>query len=195
MEEIKKLFAAHRPAVDFVSLRYHREHDHQISVRQNILEPLATSFDEGVMVTVHHQGGTGYAATCDLSGAGIKAAFSEAQQWAVRDSRITVTDFSKLEMPHPQGEFRSPVQQSWDDVPLKDKLDFLQSVSKKLKNHESIVDWSADLWHSRSERLYLTGDGGEVFQDFDRLVPMMRVQQIPFTIQLVLERSQLVVVT
>ncbi len=173
---LKDLFKRACPKdAEFASLRFHRDRDDNVSVRQDILQPLTTSYDEGVMVTVHSKGGIGYGATSELTESGIKAAFSHAMEWAKRSRDLTVTNYSKIAMPHPKGSFKSPVKKPWDSAPLKEKVERLMALSKTMKVDPKIVDWSADLWHNRSERLYLTNEGGEVSQDFDRLVPMLRV--------------------
>ena len=172
---IRKLFQQTQPKVDFASLRYHRDQEDSAAVRQDVLQPLATSRDEGVMVTVHHRGGTGYAATSELTEAGLRAAFARAQRWAERTAGAAVTDFSRLAMPHPTGTFHSPIKQPWDSLSLSDKVALLTGLSRGLKIAPKIVDWSASLWHQRSERLYLTSGGGETYQDFDRLMPMLSV--------------------
>lgn len=171
---LKRLFRDSIPKdVDFASLRHHRDAEDQVSVRQDVLQPLTTGRDEGVMVTVHHGGGVGYGATSDLSAAGLKAAFDDARAWAERHAAHAVTNYSKIDMPHPKGAFKSPVTQRWESVSLKEKIERLSTLSKSMKIHAEIVDWSATLWHVRSERLYLTSGGGEVAQDFDRLVPLL----------------------
>jgi predicted Zn-dependent protease len=173
--DLKALFAETHPRVDFASLRYHRDQEDLVSVRQDILQPLTTGRDEGIMVTVHHKGGAGYSATSTLSAAGVKEAFARATAWAERAAGLAVTDYSAVAMPHPKGSFKSPVRRPWDAMPLKEKVERLTTLSRSMKVGPKIVDWSADLWHSRSERLYLTTGGGEVYQDFDRLTPMLRV--------------------
>lgn len=171
--KIKAIFKRITPAVDFMSLRYHRDVEDMISVRQNILQPLKTHGDEGVMVTIHHRGGIGYGATSDISESGIREAAQQAKDWAEKNASIAVCNFSRLAMPHPQGEFFSPVRRLWDAMPLSEKIDRLSRLSNSMKIADKIVDWSAMLWHVRSERLYLTSGGGEVYQDFDRLVPIL----------------------
>ena len=174
-QAIKELFRKTLPRVDFASLRYHRDSEDFISVRQDVLQPLTTTRDEGVMVTVHHKGGIGYGATSVMSESGLKEAFAKALAWAERDGRLAVVDYSGIAMPHPQGTFQSPVRQAWDSMPLAEKIARLMQVARSMRTSPKIVDWTADLWHVRSERLYLTNGGGEVAQDFDRLVPMLRV--------------------
>jgi predicted Zn-dependent protease len=174
---VKTLFGKVAAAVpaDFMSLRHHVDRDDVVSVRQDILQPLSTRRDEGAMITVHHKGGVGYGATSDVSEAGLRRAAEAAKAWAERDAASAVVDFSRIEMPHPRGEFTSPVQKRWDSMPLSEKVDRLTRLSRSMKVSAAIVDWSASLWHSQSERLYLTTGGGEAVQCFDRLTPELSV--------------------
>jgi predicted Zn-dependent protease len=70
------------PDVDFCSLRFVREKTEHLSVRQDIVQPLGNTTDCGVMITVLHQGGTGYASTSDFSTQGLKNAIEQAKGWA-----------------------------------------------------------------------------------------------------------------
>ena len=54
----------------------------RLEVRNGVVEPAATSHDEGVMFTVWRNGGIGYGATSDLTDAGLTAAAERASQWA-----------------------------------------------------------------------------------------------------------------
>jgi predicted Zn-dependent protease len=63
LDEIRLLFESIVPAVDFCSLRVVDETSDQMTVRQDVLQPVTSSIDRGAMVTVIHRGGYGYAAT------------------------------------------------------------------------------------------------------------------------------------
>jgi predicted Zn-dependent protease len=159
---------------EFASLRYHDDREQELNVRHGVLLPPSEQRDEGAMVTVHCRGGAGYSATPDLSLAGLKRAFASALAWAECAAARAVVDARRLDMPHPTGSFESPVRIAWDDVPLAGKIELLETAAARLRVSEAIVDSSAALWRSRSERLYLTAGGGEVRQCFDRLTPMLR---------------------
>jgi len=161
-------------AAEFASLRFHDDLEQSLELRHGVLQPPGEQHDRGAMVTVHSRGGAGYAATPDLSLAGLKRAFARALEWAECASRLAVADTRRLQMPHLVGTFESPVRIAWDDVPLADKIALLETASRGLRAGEAIVDSSASLWRTRSERLYLTDGGGEVRQSFDRLAPMLR---------------------
>ena len=65
-------FRERMPSVDYCSLRVVDEQMDVLTVRRDVLQPIESWNSRGGMVTVHHRGGTGYAATPDLSAAGIE---------------------------------------------------------------------------------------------------------------------------
>ena len=60
-QEIEDIFRRVQPNVDFCSLRYVHSKAQQLGIRQGVLQPMQRETDRGVMLTVHHGGGTGYA--------------------------------------------------------------------------------------------------------------------------------------
>ena len=67
---------------DFCALRFVEESSEILTVRQDVPEPPQLSMDRGAMVTVIHQGGLGYAATSDLTPAGLREAAERARRLA-----------------------------------------------------------------------------------------------------------------
>jgi predicted Zn-dependent protease len=84
-----------------------------------------------------------------------------------------VVDFSTVALPHPTGEYASPVHLPWSSVSLSDKINLLRTTSEQLKTDDRIVDWEASLWHTESNTLFVTADGGRIHQTFAYIVPMM----------------------
>jgi predicted Zn-dependent protease len=162
------------PNVDYCGLRVHREVHERVTVNRGIIEPFQTNIETGGMLTVYHKGGMGYAATTCLDKDGLAKARDKALALAEIVGRRSVFDFSSVSMTHAKGYYQSKVKKLWSDVSLKDKIDFLQKLSGRLKSKEEIVDWSVGLWAIDDERLLLTNDGGEVFQKFSFLIPDMR---------------------
>ena len=152
------------PAVDYCSLRLVDETVDTLTVRKNILQPVQAWSSRGGMITVHHRGGTGYAATPDLSSAGIERAISRAKDWAAQTSGVALFDFSAVEMPHPQGGYRTPVQEGWESNSLEDKISRLQAISETMPVDPRIVDWHVSLMNTRFESCTVTSGGGEVRQ-------------------------------
>ena len=54
-----------------------------------------------------------------------------------------------------------------------DKIDLLRTECARLKTDDRMVDWEASLWYTETDTLYLTTDGGRVYQHFVYLVPML----------------------
>ena len=157
--------------VDFCSLRFIREKTEQLSVRQNIVQPLGNTTDSGVMLTVLHGGGIGYASTSNISRLGLEQALETAKDWAHLSAGKAVTDFSAIAMPHPRADYQTPVKTPWASTSLSDKLDYLREASEALGISESIVDWSSSLRHVDTESLYLTSGGGRVHQHLRHIMP------------------------
>src|SRR5262245_58452245 len=172
-EHLIARFRTIAPAVDFCSLRFVRTQSEYLSVRQNILQPVSTSDDAGAMITVVEKGGMGYAATSDLTESGLRRAIEYAQAWAQRSAKHSVVDFSSINFPRPEGKYTSPVRIPWGTVPLSDKIDLLRTTCEQLKIDDRIVDWESSLWHTESDMLYVTADGGSVHQVFSHFVPML----------------------
>ena len=172
-EGIAERFRAIAPAVEFCSLRFVQQRSEFLSVRQNILQPVATAEDAGAMITVIAGSGMGYAGTSDLTETGLRRAAEHALAWAQRSAGRSVVDFSRIAFPRPDGEYETPVQIPWSAVPLPEKIDLLRAASERLKTDPRIVDWEASLWYTESDTLYVTADGGRAHQRFHYLVPML----------------------
>lgn len=160
--------------VDYCSLRYSNERGEYLAVRQDVLQPVSSSEDAGVMLTVWKDGGLGYGATSDLSEAGLQKALDHARTWAERSAGRSVVDFKQVPQSHPTGEYESKVEKAWGDLSLGDKIDLLKELSARLKTDERIVDWSANLAHKELETFTLTSGGGKLVQRFSYIFPNLR---------------------
>ncbi|ALG67017.1 TldD/PmbA family protein [Beggiatoa leptomitoformis] len=163
------------PPVDFCALRYVAERSEKLIVRQDIAEPPQRWIDAGVMISVMHNGGLGYAATSDLSETGLKRAIQQACDWAECTRGRLVTGLDSVVMSHQQGEYHSPVGQAWETLNLQEKYALLQEESQHCKIDERIVDWEAELWSVNTEQLYLTNQGGHVYQTTHLIIPNISV--------------------
>jgi predicted Zn-dependent protease len=173
LDAVEKRFREVCPAVEFCSLRLVRERTDLLAVRQGVTQPPRSTDDCGAMVTVMDGGGLGYAASSDLSAAGLKSACERARKWAGLSAGRAVTDFRKVRLPHTRGEYFGPVERPWSAAPLADKLALLAGLCKELKTDRRIVDWEASAAGVVRETLYLTNGGGRVHQRFHYLLPAM----------------------
>jgi predicted Zn-dependent protease len=170
-DSLRREFRAAAPAVDFCALRFVEETSEYLQIRQDVAEPPQLAVSRGAMVTVIDQGGLGYAATSDLSGAGIREALERARNYAKLTAGRSVVDYACVELPHPQGEYRSPAGRDPASLTRKDKYDLLAAESKECRIDERIVDWEANLWSTHSRQAYFTADGGAIDQEFRFIVP------------------------
>ncbi len=173
LARIEERFRHLTPQGDFCSLRFVHEHSEMLSVRQDIVQPVGTSDNSGAMLTVYHGDGMGYAATSDLSLSGLRQAAAQAHDWAKQSAGRSVVDFAKIRLPPAQGEYSTLERLPWRQTSLPDKLTLLREACRRLKTDARIVDWEAALHYTETDALYLTTDGGRVYQHFVYLVPML----------------------
>ncbi len=157
-------------AADFWSLRYVDELAESYCVRKNVALPLAASSDRGVMATVYADGGYGYAATGDLSPAGIRAALERAVRWARSTAALAIFDSRSLPRPAGRGEYASP---SFDAVPRsrREWYDLLHAESHAVGVDARIVDWEASVEVRTCTQRLVTSEGGDITQRFRYLLP------------------------
>ncbi len=173
LESLSRDFRAIAPAVDFCALRFVEESSEVLTVRQDVPEPPQFSTDRGAMVTVIHGGGLGYAATSDLSQAGLREAAGRARTLAELTAGRTVVDYGGIAMPKPRGRYASPLADDPARLTRREKIEMLAEEARQCRIDDRIVDWEASLWTTRTRQAYLTADGGEVEQVFHYLVPNM----------------------
>ena len=175
IDTLEARFRAIVPAVDHCSLRYQCERSESIAVRQDIVQPVSESTDAGVMITVTHRGGRGYAATSDLTTAGLAEAARRAAAWAERSARRAVMDFSKLPPSEARGSYASPVERPWAELGLEARIDMIRAQCRRLKTDDRIVDWYAGAGFTEGESLYVNTSGARLHQQFHWVVPVMSV--------------------
>jgi predicted Zn-dependent protease len=142
-----------------------------LTVRQNLLQPIFNEYDTGVMISIWNGGGLGYAATADLSDTGLATAVEQARHWATITAGAMVTTTPPPD--HPTGTYASPVEVSWDTLPLTDRIDLLQQQSRLLGIDDRIVEWTASLVRREVDTLLVTSGGGHVEQRFSFVYPAM----------------------
>jgi predicted Zn-dependent protease len=171
MDTLLREFRDAAPAVDFCALRFVEESSEYLAVRQDVPEPPQLGVSRGAMVTVIDRGGLGYAATSDLSRAGIAAALGRARDYARLTAGRSVVDYRTVEMPRPSGAYRSPAGRDPASLSRREKYDLLAAEAKGCRVDDRIVDWEANLWSTDTRQVYATADGGAVEQEFHFVVP------------------------
>ncbi|HEU0201440.1 MAG TPA: TldD/PmbA family protein [Burkholderiaceae bacterium] len=173
IEHIAQRFRRLAPAADYCSLRIVEEDSDYVSVRQDVPEPLHSVRDRGGMVTLLSGDGIGYAATSDLSDAGLRDALERARTWALLSRGRSVFD-RPPHLPRSRGRFASRVEQPLA-LTKGERLDLLMQESRACKIDGRIVDWGAHLWTTHKRQSIITADGGETLQDWHFTVPGLHV--------------------
>jgi len=159
---------------DFWSLRFVDERSESYAVRKNVPMPLAAITDRGAMASVYADGGYGYAATSDLSPAGLAAALERAAQWARATARFALLDTRTLPMPAPLGEYTSPGVDE-PNLSRAEWYDLLAEESRQAGCDPRIIDWDASVEVRTSTQRLVTSTGGDVIQRFRFVMPGMAV--------------------
>lgn len=164
--------------VDYASIRVAETRSEHLAVRQGVVEPVTTTLDAGAMITVWAGGGSGYAATSDLTPSGLAAAADRARAWAAATAGRGVIDSPPLD--HPVGTYASPVTDPWDATTLDERLTLLVDVEARLQGpggrpDDRIVDRWATLNRMDTDALILTSEGGRVEQRTRNTYPGLAV--------------------
>ncbi len=165
-------FKSIAPAVDFYSIRIVDENQQSVSVRQNIVQPVNNQYSLGVHITVCDRGGIGYAATSDLSIAGMKLALDRAINWAHDSADLSLIPGDYIARPQIRVKSASSIALPWTSTPLTDKLEMLQKVNQRLNSDDRIIDWWASLYYGHFDSVFVTPDA-EIFQSFATLMPYL----------------------
>ena len=174
LETTARRLADKVPALDYWSLRLVSEHRESLAVRQDIVQPPDTLLSQGALVTVIDAGGAGYAATSDLSPAGLLDALDRAREWATLTARCSLLDPRDLPRCSRTGNYETPVDEPWDSLPTGAKIDRLRAASRELKIDDRIVDWWAWLVYRRIDTLLVSGDGAWIEQQFHLVDPGLK---------------------
>jgi predicted Zn-dependent protease len=173
--ETASLAASFREAIpsgcDGAWLRVVDEREEFLTVRRGVVDPPRSTRDVGAMVTVWADGGAGYAATADLTTAGLRAALEDALAWA-RSTKgrlaYTLADVPRPVLGH---AYESPVAQPWQAVPFAERLDRVRSAAASMAFDDRIVRHTASLFAVDVDVLLVDADGGTSFQQLRHLTP------------------------
>lgn len=157
--------------IDEATLRVMDEDAEWLAVSRGTVEPVRSTFDSGAMVTVWANGGTGIAATSDLSDTGLRAALAEAKQWAVATASRAIS-ISPPGLTH-SGSYASPLERSWAELDLAARIELLRTAEAALAIDERIVDRRASLGRRNVRSVLLSSAGGEIEQTFNFVYPML----------------------
>jgi len=168
------VFAQLRCDADFWSLRLVDERAACYAVRKNVPQPPSLVCDRGAMLTAYAGGGCGYAATSDLSVAGLQAALDRAAAWAGATAPRSLIDFRTPPRAAPRGAYASP-DIDREGRSQRDWYDLLADESRQAGCDPRIVDWEATVETRIAEHRLLTSAGGDLVQRYRFVMPGISV--------------------
>ena len=154
-------------SAQWAGLRYSCERTQTRAVRNDAPEKNETNIDEGVMCEVLIDGHFGYAATADLSKAGLRGAFDKAIATTRTSSRHKVHTFTDAQRRAVQGAYESPTLTKLDETPLSLMTDCLLAASKAMAIDPKIVNRSARAMVIQTQIDYYSTNGSSTTQSFD----------------------------
>ena len=154
-------------AAQWAGLRYSCERTQTRAVRNDVPEKNETNIDEGAMCEVLIDGHFGYAATADLSRAGLRCAFDKAIATTRTSSRYKVHTFSDAQRKAVQGAYESPTLTKLAETPLYLMTDCLLAASKAMAIDAKIVNRSARAMVIQTQIDYYSTNGSSTTQSFD----------------------------
>ncbi len=169
--DIAARFAAVAPACDAWSIRVMRSRSESLSVTRGIVDPVSLGDDLGAMITVQTKGGVGYAATSDVSSAGLKVAGRHALAWAERVAGRMVAAVERKKTASVKFDHEDRPRQAWDALSRAAKIERLKATADALKRDDKIVDWAAYVSFADEDVVLSTSDGDFIRQRRGLVVP------------------------
>ena len=154
-------------SAQWAGLRYSRETTTQRSVRNDRPETNRSALEEGVMCEVLVDGHFGYAATADLSSAGLARAFDRALATTRASSDHKVHAFSVKQRPQATGSYRSLREREPGATSLTEITDCLLAAAHAMKLSSLLVNRSASAMIIQTQINYFSSNGSDTRQSFD----------------------------
>ncbi len=172
LDAFDRIFARLACRGHFWSLRIVEEKARTLAVRKNVRQPPVLVEDRGAMATVLKDGGCGYAATADLSVAGLQAALDRATTWAEATAAHSIVDWRSVPTPAGRGDYDGSAGDAWT---LAEWYDVLDRESAAARIDDRIVDWEASVEIRTAEHLFCSSGGSRIRQRYRFLTPALYV--------------------
>ncbi len=145
----------------FAEVRYHKRRVRSMGVRKGEVSDMSSRFYEGAGIRVLAGGSWGFAATSDLSPAGLEAALQTAEAMAlalagVRKGKIRLAGRERLA----RGDFAVPGYDDLDAMPLEEKFALVRESEEKLRGSSALIDAAVCAYTEIFEdKFIVTNDG------------------------------------
>jgi TldD protein len=159
----------------YTDIRIGRYLNQFLSTRENKVQNIVNTESFGTGIRVIANGTWGFAATNDVTAAGIKKAAERAVAIAKANSKFQ-KDPVKLAPTKGYGNisWKTPVQKNAFEVPVSEKVDLLlNSNSAAMKNGATFVN--SNLFMVNEQKYFASSDGSYIDQDIHRIWPTFNV--------------------
>jgi TldD protein len=172
-EQIEKLKAAGATYVD--ARWYPIEESNHLLIWNGNLKDATSSRESGVGIRVLYKGAWGFSASSDVSNIGglFDKAFENAR---VAAERVTFP-VRLAEKDAIQATFNSPNRIDPFEVPLADKIAFLQAMDEKL-NQTGVMQRVSDVVFMRKRIVFLDSEGSEIEKNIIEVFPSIQVMGV-----------------
>ena len=167
---IESEFKKKKSEADFVAFKYISETTRDLAVRNGKPDAIHHSEDEGLLIEVMKNGHLGYAATSELTAAGIDRAFKKAIEITQKSSARAVAQFDQSVRPSSTGTYISPRRKPLDQLSIAGIYDFLKKTSVRLKKNDQIVTAVSDAMVVDCKQVYMSSNGADFQQDFNIII-------------------------
>ncbi len=126
---------------DFAEFRYHRRRTRSIGIRKGEVSDMSSRAFEGVGIRVLIQGSWGFAATSDLSPAGLERALGQARSMAAlfagrKQEPARLASSARLA----RGDFAVPGFDELQAMPIERKFELVRNSEAELRGRSRLID-------------------------------------------------------
>ncbi|RFS14255.1 TldD/PmbA family protein [Emticicia sp. C21] len=172
------LNAAKSKGATYTDVRIGRYLQQFLFTRENKVQNIVNAESYGVGIRVIANGTWGFAATSDVSNAGIAKAAETAVAIAKANAKIQ-TEPVILAPQKGVGEvtWKTPIKKNAFEIPVQEKIDLLMKVnSEAMKNGAGFV--TSNLFFVNEQKYFASSDGSYIDQDVHRIWPTFTVTAV-----------------
>ena len=163
---LKTLLSSVDIKVDWIGLRKVEEKTTVRRARNGNLDPLAISYDKGIMVEILMDGQFSYAGTNDLSSEGVQKAAERALHQAKRLRDHGLFPFESFVRPSSRGTYKTPVKYILESSKAHSLNELALHISKSLRVDDKIINTSAAMISIEQEISFISSNGSDFTQHF-----------------------------
>jgi TldD protein len=154
---LEELMGAADARADYAEARHVHTRSESIATRNGAVDNVDGAESEGVGVRVRAGGAWGFAATRDMSRAGVEAALERAL--AVAAAQPAAPSTPLVPEPPARGRWESRAEVDPFGLPLEDKLALLVAADQSMRGDSRIAVTSAHMFARRETRTFASTDG------------------------------------